>query len=107
MKFEDAEIFATGRRYLVSPCPRNDKTQGGLYLPENRQERMQIQGIVRELGTHVPAGKEDAYHCAVNDRVIFSPHSGASIQIGEETWKVLGELDIVAVIRPVEKKRNK
>ncbi len=93
MKFEDGEIFATGKRYLVQPTPTKDKV-GSIFIPETAHQRVQVSGIIRELGTD-----PGPYTCNVGDRVIHAAHAGASITIENETWKVLGEGDIVAVLR--------
>lgn len=98
MKTSEGEIFATGKRYLVSPVARAERTPGGLFLPDNVHERVQVQGIVRELGTFVETDN-DKYTCRVGDRVIHSAHAGVSVIIEGENWRVLSENDLVAVIR--------
>lgn len=106
MKYDGGELLAHGNHYLVKPCPKAEKTAGGLFLPENTVDRVQRQGFVMEVGTG-----DGPFHAAVGDRVIFNPHAGATLLIEnaegrKEEWKVLGLGDIVAVIRGAPKIRG-
>lgn len=103
MKHSTGELLASGRRYIVKALPKNTTTRGGLILPDTVKDRIQVTMSVIELGTHVPTPGDPAtnYVAAVGDKVIISPHAGATLTIEDEEYKVIGELDIVAVIKPL------
>lgn len=109
MKHSNGNLLATGRRYIARKLARVERSTGGIIIPETaHKDRVQIQVEIVELGTHVPTPGDPAtnYTCAVGDRVIISPHAGAKLLIDDEEYSVIGEMDIVAVIKPLQKEVN-
>jgi len=86
-------------RVLVKRVESEEKTAGGLYIPDSAQEK-QSQGIVLAVGE----GKRDekggriALDVKVNDRVLFSKYGGTEVKIGGEDRIILREEDIQAIV---------
>jgi chaperonin GroES len=86
-------------RVLVKRVESEEKTAGGLYIPDSAQEK-QSQGIVLAVGE----GKRDekggriTLDVKVNDRVLFSKYGGTEVKIAGEDRIILREEDIQAVI---------
>jgi len=105
MKHSNGNLLATGRRYIAKKLARVERTTGGIIIPETaHKDRVQIQVEIVELGTWVPDPKDPTtnYNAAVGDKVIISPHAGAKLLIEDEEYHVIGEMDIVAVIKPLK-----
>jgi len=86
-------------RILVKRLEEEDKTAGGLYIPDTAKEKP-IQGKVIAVG----AGKRDKEGKAIpvevkaGDKVLFSKYSGTEVRIEGEEHLIMREDDILAVI---------
>lgn len=93
-------IKPVGYRVLVEPDKVEEKTKGGLFLPQTTQDREQqaaIKGTVVAVGEH--AWKEDGEPWAkVGDRIIFAKYGGFEVEDDGKAYRLLNDEDIVAVI---------
>lgn len=86
-------------RILVKRLEEEEKTAGGLYIPDTAKEKP-IQGKVIAAG----AGKRDKDGKAIpvevkaGDKVLFSKYSGTEVRIEGEEHLIMREDDILAVI---------
>jgi chaperonin GroES len=86
-------------RILVKRLEEEEKTAGGLYIPDTAKEKP-IQGKVIAVG----AGKRDKEGKAIpvevkaGDKVLFSKYSGTEVKIEGEEHLIMREDDILAVI---------
>ena len=86
-------------RILVKRLDEEEKTAGGLYIPDTAKEKP-IQGKVISVG----AGKRDKEGKAIpvevkaGDKVLFSKYSGTEVKIEGEEHLIMREDDILAVI---------
>jgi chaperonin GroES len=88
-----------GSRIVVEPLEQEDKTAGGLFLPETAKEKPQ-QGVVLSIG---PGDRDDkgnriAMDVKVNDIVLFAKYGGTEIKIDGKKLLILRESDILAVV---------
>jgi chaperonin GroES len=94
-------IYPVGYRVLVKPDPIEQKTAGGIVIPDSLKEghdRAQATGQVIALGEF--AFKEWPRHWAsVGDRVLFAKYGGIHM-IGEdgESYRLLNDEQITAKI---------
>ena len=73
---------------LVKPFPSREKTAGGIYLPDNAQEKLQEGEVIRMA--------EDATdEVAVGDRVVFREFGGTEVDSDGETYRLLTEDDLL------------
>ncbi|MBT8494764.1 MAG: co-chaperone GroES [Deltaproteobacteria bacterium] len=86
-------------RVIVKRVDSDDKTAGGLYIPDSAKEKP-IQGKVIAVG----AGKRDkggdiiALTVKEGDRVLFSKYSGTEVKLDGEDHLIMREDDILAVV---------
>ena len=86
-------------RVIVQRLDGDDKTAGGLYIPDTAKEKP-IQGKVIAVG----AGKRDksgtlqALEVKEGDRVLFSKYSGTEVKLDGEEHLIMREDDILAVV---------
>lgn len=86
-------------RVLVKRLEEEDKTAGGLYIPDTAKEKP-IQGKVVAVG----AGKRDkdgkviTPEVKTGDRVLFSKYSGTDVKLEGEEHLIMREDDILAVV---------
>lgn len=92
---------------LVKPLEAEEKTSGGIYLPETAKEKPQV-GIVMEVGPehkteggarHMDAeGKYTPIAVKVGDKVMYKKWGGNEVKVGNEEWTIVEEKDILAVV---------
>jgi len=88
-----------GDRVLVKPNVEEEKTAGGIVLPDTAKERPQWGEVIA-----VGAGKwdEDGKHripmdVKVGDKVVFAKYGGTEVKVDGEEYLILRESDILAV----------
>lgn len=91
-------IKPLNERVVVKPITAEEKTKGGIVLPDTAKDKPQEgevvavgPGRILENGTRVPP------EVKVGDRVIFSKYSGTEIKIDGEEYLILRESDILAI----------
>lgn len=82
-------------RVLVKPAEPEQKTAGGLYIPDTAQKKPQ-QGLVIAVG---PGKKDEPMTLKTGDKVIYGEYSGTEITTPEgEKYLIMRESDIFATI---------
>ena len=83
-----------GDRIVVKAAPHEEKTKGGLVLPDTVKEKP-IEGIVVAVGAGkiMDDGKRQPMDLKVDDRVIYSKYSGTEVKLDGEEYLVLSERD--------------
>ncbi len=86
-----------GNRALVKPLEAEEKSAGGIILPEAAQERPR-EGKVVAVGTDgIYADDEGESRVKEGDIVIYASFGGTEIKIDGEEYLILEENDILAV----------
>ena len=86
-------------RVLIKRLDEEDKTAGGLYIPDTAKEKP-IQGKVIAVG----AGKRDkdgkvlALDVKAGDKVLFSKYSGTEVKLDGDEHLIMREEDLLAVL---------
>jgi chaperonin GroES len=83
---------------IVFPDVVDEKTKGGLILPETEREKLQW---AEQRGTVIAVAPEAftdyGVHAAPGDRVIFSRHSGMTVKGADgRDYRIVKDKDIVA-----------
>ena len=86
-----------GDRVVVKAVQREEKTKGGIVLPDTAKDKPQ-EGIVVAVGPGklTEDGKRIAMDIAVNDKVIYAKYGGMEIKVDDEELIILRESDILA-----------
>ena len=86
-------------RVLVRRIASEDKTAGGIIIPDNAKEKPQEGEIVAVgLGARDESGKVHPLDVKAGDRVLFGKWSGTEVRIDGEDLLVMKESDIMGVI---------
>ena len=88
-----------GDRIVVKAAEKEEMTKGGLVLPDTVKENP-VEGEVVAVGTGrvLDNGSRQPMEVKVGDRVIYSKYSGTEVKVEEETYLVIGERDVLAVV---------
>jgi len=89
-------------RVVVKPLESEEKTKGGIVIPDAAKEKPQEGEIVAVgKGKVLDNGKVKEIEVKVGDRVLYGKYSGTEITLKNEEDKVLimHEDDILAVIK--------
>ncbi|NWG45682.1 MAG: co-chaperone GroES [Alphaproteobacteria bacterium] len=86
-------------RVLVRRIEEDQKTAGGIIIPDTAKEKPQ-QGEVVAVGpgTRDEDGERIALDVKVGDTILFGKWSGSEVKIGGEELLIMKESDILGVI---------
>jgi len=86
-------------RVLVRYSSEEEKTAGGLFIPDAAKEKPQ-KGTVVAVGPGrvTDDGKRQAMEIKVGDTVLFDKYSGSKIKIDEEEYLIIREEDILGIV---------
>ena len=98
-KTKSMTVTPLGDRVLVKRVAADEKTKGGIILPDTAKEKPR-EGIVVAVGNGklLDTGKRQEMSVKKNDRVLFSSYAGSEIKLDGEEMLILGEDEILAVI---------
>ncbi|MBN2210540.1 MAG: co-chaperone GroES [Sedimentisphaerales bacterium] len=86
-------------KVIIKRLEAEEKTKGGLYLPDNAKEKPQ-RGTIIAVGDGklLDDGTRAAFQVKKGDVVLFSTYGGTEIKVDGENYLVMEESDILAVI---------
>ena len=86
-------------RVVVQPMESEDRTAGGIVLPDSAKEKPQRGTVVAVgAGKLLDSGKRGELSVQVGDQVIYGKYGGTDIEISGEEVKILRESDILAKV---------
>ena len=86
-------------RVLVEPGEADEKTVGGIILPDSAREKPQRGTVVATgPGKLLDSGSRGQMSVHVGDDVFYGKYSGTEIDIGTDKYVVLRENDILAIV---------
>lgn len=84
---------------LVKPLKAEEKTVGGIYLPESAKEKPQIgEAMAIGDGARDENGKLIPMVVKVGQKVMFTKWGGNEVKVGNEEWKLVKQSDILAIV---------
>jgi len=88
-----------GDRVVVRRVKEEQKTAGGIIIPETAQEKPQ-EGEIIAVGPGAldDSGKRVALEVKAGDRVLFGKWSGTEVKIDGEELLIMKESDIMGII---------
>ena len=81
-------------RVLVEPAAVEEKTAGGIIIPDTAKEKPQ-KGTVVAVG---PGKKEEPITVKVGDHVLYSKYGGTEINVQGKDYLIMRESDIYAIV---------
>lgn len=94
------KVQPLGDRILVKRIEAEEKTPGGIVVPDSAKEKPR-EGEVVSLGTGKvdDKGEKQPFTVKVGDRVLFESYAGTEVKIDGEEHLVMKEEDILGIIK--------
>lgn len=88
-----------GDRVIVKPMEAEEKTKGGIILPDTAKEKP-IEGTIVAVGPGKVSddGKILKLEVKVGDKVLYGKYSGTEVTVEGEEYLIMRESDIFAII---------
>ena len=94
------KIQPLGDRVLVKVLEAQEKTKGGIVLPDSAKEKPQQAEVVAVgKGRATDAGKIAPLEVKTGDKVLFGKYSGTEIAVEADEYLILKEEDILAIVK--------
>lgn len=81
-------------RVIIEPSAAEEKTAGGIIIPDTAKEKPQ-RGVVVAVG---PGKKDEPLTVKEGDTVLYGKYSGTEISFEDKEYLIMRESDIVAII---------
>jgi chaperonin GroES len=81
-------------RVIVKPAPAEEKTAGGIIIPDTAKEKPQ-RGVVIAAG---PGKKDEPMSVKAGDTVLYGKYAGTEILIDNDDLLIMRESDILAIV---------
>jgi len=92
------KITPLGRRVLVKRSASEEKSAGGIFLPDNAKEKPQ-EAEVLSLGTGKDdEGKDVVFTVKVGDKVLISKYGGTEVKLDGDDVLIINETDILGIV---------
>jgi len=97
----DFRIRPLGDRVVLKPADREEKTKGGIFLPDTASKERPMEGMIQAIGEgrRDDSGKLIPLTVKVGDKVLFAKYSGTEFKIDEVEYLILAEKDILGIIQ--------
>ena len=81
-------------RVLIKPHPAEEKTAGGLFIPDTAKEKP-LMGTVVAVG---PGTADVKMEVKEGNKVLYGKYAGTEIHIDGEDYLIMKQSDILAVV---------
>ena len=99
MAAKKLKIHPLDDRIVVEPVEAEERTSGGIVLPDSAQEKPQRGHVVAVgPGRLLESGTRASLLVALGDEVIYGKYSGNDIEVEGHDVKILREGDILAKV---------
>lgn len=86
-------------RIVIKPSPSEEKTKGGIYLPDTAKEKPVVGEVVAVgPGRKSDDGKLIALEVKVGDKILYGKYSGTETTIDGQEYLIMRESDVFAVV---------
>jgi chaperonin GroES len=93
-----------GDRVLVRRVEEEEKTKGGIIIPDTAKEKPQEGEVIAVgPGARDDSGKVQPLDVAVGNRILFGKWSGTEVKLDGEDLLIMKESDILGVLEPAAK----
>ena len=95
-----ASIKPLGDKVLVKRLEAEEKTAGGIVLPDTAKEKPK-EGKIIALGSGklLDDGKRGSFQVKKGDRVLFASYAGTEVKVDGEEYILMAEEDILAIVK--------
>jgi chaperonin GroES len=86
-------------RVVIKPAPAEEKTKGGIILPDTAKEKPVVGEVVAiGPGKVTDDGKKVPPEVKVGDKVLYGKYSGTEVTIEGDEYLIMREADIFAIV---------
>ena len=94
-----AKIRPLNNRLIVKRIEEEEKTSGGIIIPDSAKEKPQQGNVVAAgPGKRDDTGKRIAMEVKAGDRVLFSKYGGTEVKLDGEEHLIISEDDVLAIL---------
>ena len=98
-KTKKSTIRPLGDRVLLQRVEAEEKTAGGILLPESAKEKPKEGKIIAVGdGRMLDSGERSSFSVKSGDRVLFSSYAGTEVKVDGEEYLIMREEDILGII---------
>lgn len=99
MSLNVSTVKPLGDRVFIKISEKEEKTAGGIFLPDTAKEKPQI-GEISAVGPGKldDKGVRQPMEVKVGDKVLYSKYAGTDLKIGTDDFVLLAEKDILAIV---------
>lgn len=89
-----------GEKVIVEILKAEDKTKGGIILPDTAKEKPQEAKVIAVgSGKTLENGKVVAPDVKAGDIVIFGKYSGSEVKVDDKEYLIIDADDILAIVK--------
>ncbi len=88
------QIKPLADRVLVKPAAAEEKTIGGIIIPDSAKEKP-LKGEVIAVGHGT---KDEEMHLKQGDTVLYGKYAGTELELEGQTYLIMRQSDVLAVI---------
>ena len=94
------KITPLGRRVLVKRVDSEEKTAGGIYLPDTAKEKPQEAEVLAVGVGKDDEGKDvkDLFTVKKGDKVLISKYGGTEVKLNGDDVLIINETDILGIV---------
>jgi len=86
-------------RVLVKPLDAEEKTAGGIIIPDNAKEKPQKGEVVAVgPGKIADSGEKVPMELKKGERILYGKYSGTEVKVDGSEYLIMKESDVLAVI---------
>ena len=91
-------IKPLGDKVILKRVAADEKTAGGIVLPDSAQEKPK-RGVILAIGNGklLDDGTRSEMQLKKNDEVLFTSYAGTEIKVGSDDYMIMDESDILGV----------
>ena len=93
------KIKPLGDRVVIKPVEPEERTKGGIILPDTAKEKPVVGEVVAAgPGRKSDDGKTIALEVKVGDKVLYGKYSGTEVTVDSQELLIMRESDIFAIV---------
>jgi len=92
------KLVPLGDKIVLKHLEAEETTKSGIILPGNAKEKPQQAEVVAVGPGGVIDGKEVVMQVKVGQKVIYTKYAGTDVKLGEESYVIVKQNDILAVV---------
>ncbi len=86
-------------RVVIKPLPAEEKTLGGLFIPDTAKEKPQRGTVVAAGPGRVENGTKIEMSVKEGDTVLYGKYAGTEISLDNEEYLIVRESDILGIVK--------